>query len=308
VATVASPKSRLALWREVLGKTFWVWFERDAMTQSAALAFFTVFSLVPVLILVVRVAGLPFGQEAVRGQIVRQFGALIGHEQAVVIETVLQATLNPSHSEGLGVFGILTLVFGATAVFVQLQTSLNLMWDVAPKRGPLLGALLRKRLLSFALVLAIGFLLLVSLVLSAGIDASEEYLQTRLHVPVRPLGIANVLFSFLVFAVLFAMMFRILPDVEIPWRDVWFGAIVTSALFSIGKWAIGLYLGRAAIASPYGAAGSLIILLFWVYYTSLLVLLGAAFTRIQSRAFHGSHDASPGATRVKKVEKKIPER
>jgi len=307
-AEVASKSHRLALWREVLRKTFWVWFDRDAVTQSGALAFFTVFSLVPVLILVVRVAGLPFGQETVRGQIVRQFGELMGHEQAVAIESVLQATIGGGHTEGLsGVLGVLTIVFGATAVFAQLQSSLNLMWDVAPKPGPLLGVLLRKRLLSFALVIAIGFLLLVSLVLSAGISASEDYLRDRLRIPAGPLDAANVVFSFFIFTVLFAMMFRVLPDVEIPWRDVWFGSAVTSLLFSIGKWAIGVYLGRAAIASPYGAAGSLIVILFWVYYTSMLVLLGAAFTRVYSRVFFDSHrEASPGATRVKKVEQKIP--
>jgi membrane protein len=310
IATPESPAkaTRLALWREVVRKTASVWFERDAMTQSAALAFFTVFSLVPVLFVVERVAGLPFGHEAVRAQIVRQFGELMGQEQARAIESVLQATVGAGHARGLaGVFGYLTLAFGATAVFVQLQTSLNLMWDVAPKPGPLLGILVRKRLLSFALVIAIGFLLLVSLTLSAAISASELYIQGRLGIPARPLAAANTVFSFLVFTVLFALMFRVLPDVEIPWRDVWFGSVVTSILFSVGKWAIGLYLGRAAIASPYGAAGSLIVILFWVYYTSLLVLFGAAFTRVYSRVFLGSHrDASPGATRVKKVEKKMP--
>jgi len=300
---------RVRLWQQVLRQTFSSWYDRDAMTHGAAVAFFALFSLAPVLILVVTIAGLAFGQEAVRGQLVRQFGQLMGRDQALAVEHILRSAAMDQSGVFARVVGVIAFAIGTTSVFVQLQSSLNLMWDVTPKPGPLIRTLLLKRLTSFALVIAIGFLLLVSLALSAAISGLQEYLQPRMDIPAPALGVANLLLSLAVFTVLFAMIFRILPDVEIPWRDVWFGAFMTSALLSIGKWAIGLYLGRTAVASTYGAAASVIIIVFWVYYTSLLVLLGAIFTRVYSRQFLGSHrTASEGATRVHCVREELPER
>jgi membrane protein len=181
------------------------------------------------------------------------------------------------------------------------------MWDVAPKPGPLIRKLLWKRVISFALVLTLGFVLVVSLVLSATIHALQNFAERVANLPSSVFETGNALVTYVLLTLLFAMLYRILPDVEIPWRDVWVGAIVTALLLSLGKWAIGFYLGRSDLASAYGTAGSMIVLMFWVYYASLLVLLGAVFTRVQSRHFHEAHRrAIAGARRVKIVEKKIP--
>jgi membrane protein len=269
------------------------------MAQSAALAFYTLFSLAPLLIVVIAVAGLVFGEDAVRGQIVSQFAGLMGADAAAAVQRILQRVAN-SRSSGLaGVLGILTLVFGATGAFVQLQSSLNRIWDVAPQPGHLLRTLLRKRLTSFGLILAIGFFLLVSLALSAAVTGLAGYLNRRLAIPAGVLEAVDVILSFVAFSFFFAMIFRILPDAEISWRDVLLGAVVTSLLFSIGKSLIGLYLGRTAVASPYGAAGSIVVILLWVYYASAILLLGAEFTRSYSRVFYGTRsEASPGAERL----------
>jgi membrane protein len=305
---MSSKSLNVSTWKKVATEILSDWADHGAMTHGAALAFYTLFSLAPVLIFAITVSGLVFGEEAVRGQIVRQFEGLMGREQAVAIERILQR-VSADRSTGLaGVLGFVTLAFGATAVFVQLQSALNAVWDVEPKPGPLLKTLLKKRLTSFALVMALGFLLLVSLALSAAVNAFGDWVQARFTVPPEALDAGNVLLSFAIFTVLFAMIYRILPDVEIPWRDVWFGALITSLLFSVGKWGIGLYLGRTAVASPYGAAGSVIVIVLWVYYASLILLFGAEFTRVYSRHFLGSRRvASPGAHRVRRVREEVGE-
>jgi len=289
---------RLRLWRKVAGETFSQWDAHNAWTHSAALAFYTLFSLAPVLIVVVSLSGAVFGQERVRSQVVREFQQLMGHDTGQAVQGILETAAKMVTGGLAGTVGLVTLLFGATAVFIELQTALNVVWEVAPKPGHLLRTLLFKRLLSFALVIAIGFLLLVSLILSAGLNALQEYMKTRMGAPAL-LDVLNVLFTFAVFSLLFALIYRVLPDVEISWRDVWLGSFVTSALFSLGKWLIGLYLGHNQIVSAYGAAGSVVIILLWVYYTALIVLLGAEFTRVYSRHFFGSRrEATPGAERV----------
>lgn len=290
---------RLSLWRKVAAETVSNWDAHDAFTQSAALAFYTLFSLAPVLIVVISVSGAVFGAENVRGQVVGQFRELMGREAAVAVQGLLEKASSSLKSGLAGIFGLATLLFGTTAVFIQLQTALNAVWEVRPKAGHVLKTLLKKRLLSFALVLAIGFLLLVSLALSAALSAFGDYVRNRLAAPPQLLEAANAAFSFLLFSLLFAMIYRILPDVDIPWRDVLLGSVVTSALFSVGKWLIGLYLGHTSLASAYGSAGSVVVIVLWVYYTSLIVLLGAEFTRAHSRHFLNSErHASPGARRV----------
>ena len=294
--------ARLSSWRKVIWTTLSQWDAHDAMTQSAALAFYTLFSLAPVLIVAISIAGAVFGAEAVRGQIVHQFASLMGEKPAMAIQTILQTVSLPSGTLAR-VLGIVTFALGATAVFVQLQTSLNVIWEVKPRPGHVLTTLLKKRLLSFALVLAIGFVLLVSLALSAALNGLHEYVEGRVAISAGLLEGLNVLVSFGTFTLLFAMIFRILPDVDIPWRDVWLGAVVTSALFSVGKFLIGLYLGGTTVTSAFGAAGSLVLILLWVYYASLILLLGAEFTRVYSRsAFRSRRRATPGAARVHKVE------
>ncbi|HTD52511.1 MAG TPA: YihY/virulence factor BrkB family protein [Thermoanaerobaculia bacterium] len=299
-------QSTRGLWGPILRETFRAWIERDAFTQSAALAFFALFSLAPVLVLFAAGAGLLFDPAAVRHQIVGQFELLMGHEQALAVDAMLGHAAFEMSGVLARIIGVATFAIGTLAVFVQLQDSLNMMWDVAPKPGPLIRKLLWKRVISFALVLALGFVLVVSLVLSATIHALQSFAERFATLPSSVFETGNALVTYVLVTVLFAMLYRILPDVEIPWRDVWVGAILTALLLSVGKWAIGFYLGRSDLASAYGTAGSMIVLMFWVYYASLLVLLGAVFTRVQSRHFHEAHRrATAGARRVKVVEKKL---
>ena len=302
----ASHEKRTGLWGPILRETLHAWIERDAFTQSAALAFFALFSLAPVLVFFEVGAGMFFRPDDVRQQIVSQFDLLMGHQQALAVDAMLgRAAFEMTGVIGR-IIGVVTFVVGTLAVFVQLQDSLNKMWDVAPKPGPLLRHLLVKRLVSFALVLALGFVLVVSLILSTSIHALQGYAQRYFELPSALFETGNAVVTYVLVTVLFAFLYRVLPDVQIPWRDVWAGALLTSLLLSVGKWAIGFYLGRSEIASEYGTAGSMMVLLFWVYYASLLVLLGAVFTRVQSQHFH-QHRRRPeaGAERVTVVKRKV---
>jgi membrane protein len=302
---MSTPRPRR--WWPILRETFHAWLERDAFTQAAALAFFALFSLAPVLVFFEVGAGLLFEPTAVRAQIVSQFDLLMGHQQALAVDAILgRAAFEMTGLVGR-IIGIVTFVVGTLAVFVQLQDSLNRMWDVAPKPGPLIRHILLKRLVSFALVLGLGFVLVVSLILSTTIHALQNYAERYFELPSSALfETGNALVTYVLVTVLFAFLYRVLPDVQIPWRDVWAGAILTALLLSLGKWAIGFYLGRSEIASEYGTAGSMMVLLFWVYYASLLVLFGAVFTRVQSQHFHESQRrAEAGAERVKVVKRKV---
>jgi membrane protein len=299
-------RGRPRLWGPILRETFRAWLERDAFTQSAALAFFALFSLSPVLVLFATGAGLLFEPGAVRHQIVGQFELLMGHDQALAVDAMLGHVAFEMTGGMARVIGVATFVVGTLAVFVQLQDSLNLMWDVAPKPGPLIRKLLWKRVISFALVLALGFVLVISLALSTTIQAFQNYAERHLELPAVVFETANAIVTYVLVTVLFAMLYRILPDVQVPWRDVWAGAILTALLLLVGKWAIGFYLGRSELASTYGAAASMMVLLFWVYYASLLVLLGAIFTRVQSKHFHEHRRrAEAGARRVQRVKTEI---
>lgn len=295
-----------APWGPILRETFHVWIERDAFTYSAALAFFALFSLGPVLVVFTEGAGLLFDPAAVRRQILGQFDLLMGHEPALAVDAMLGRAAFEMRGLVARVIGIATFVIGTTAVFVQLQDSLNRMWDVAPKPGALLRTLLVKRVISFALLLALGFVLVVSLVLSTTLHALQNFAERYADFPSAVFEAGNAVVSWLLVTVLFALLYRVLPDVEIPWRDVWAGALLTSLLLSVGKWAIGFYMGRSAIALEYGAAGSMIVMLFWVYFASLLVLLGAVFTRVQARHFEQHRlRATEGAVRVETVKRPL---
>ena len=291
-------KKRFATWRKVAVETVKNWLGHPSMSESAALSYYTVFSLAPVLLVVITVAGAVFGQDAVRGRIVKQFEGLMGRDQAVLVQTVMEKAHEQKSGGIAAIVAFVTLILGATGVFAQLQSSLNRIWEVEPKPGHFLKDFLRKRLLSFAIVLAIGFVLMVSLVLSAGIEALQTWAADRMGGEALWMQWANALVSFLLFTIFFAMIYRILPDARIPWRDVWLGAVSTAILFVIGKWAIGLYLGRTASTSTFGAAGSLIVVLLWVFYASLIVLLGAEFTRAYSRHVEeGERPPEKGAKR-----------
>lgn len=290
-------------WWKSLREVMSNWKVHRCSTQSAALAFYTVFSLAPILVVVISLAGAVWGEEAVRGQIVEEFEGLMGREPALLVQEVVESAAPQSDGRMGAIVGMITLILGATAIFGQLQDALNTVWAVAPKPKAGLTTLLRKRIHSFTLVIGIGFLLLVSLILSAGLTGLSRYLEGSLDVPVDFLQIANVVISIAVITLLFAMIYRLLPDVKITLREVWVGSLLTSLLFVAGKTVISFYLGRVSVASAYGAAGSLVVILLWVYYSALIFFFGAEVTRVHGRQFRASRsEPEEGAIRVPESE------
>ncbi len=267
-----------------LGRTFVAaaneFMDDKAPRLAASLSYYTIFSLPPLLVALTGVAGLAFGAAEVRERLVSQLGGLVGTEPAQMLgDAVRDAEQTGS---GIALFlGTVVLLFGASGAFGQLQEALNAVWDVPPEKGSGILRFVRKRFLSFAAVLGAGFLLLVSLAVSAAIAALVDTLE-RFDRLAPFLAVLDLAASFTVITVVFALMFKFLPDVVVSWRDVWLGASITSALFVIGKFAIGLYLGTSEVGSAYGAAGSLIIVLVWIYYSSLILFYGAEFTQVWS--------------------------
>lgn len=272
-------------WTGILRAAAANWLESQAFIYAAALAFFTVFSMAPVVILVVAVAGVFLGEMAARGEIFEQLSEVLGAEAAEVVQTaVINSQIDQS---GLlpTLMGLAATVIGATTVFAQMQQSLNQIWDVAPKPSrSSIWRFLRARVLSLTTVLALGFVLLVSLLLSVGLRAIMEFAEQWLPVPGWMMIGLDVSLSLAVVTGLFAAMFKILPDVVLSWRDVLAGAFVTAVLFTLGRSLIAVYLAQGATASAYGAAGSLVLLLLWVNYSSLILLFGAALTRAHCEA------------------------
>jgi membrane protein len=261
------------------------WYQDKAPRLGAALAYYSIFSIAPLLILSIAVAARIFGEQAARGQIVEEIKGTVGEGAAEAVQQMLVHANSPQSGWGIATLvGIATLLFGASGVFGELQGALNTIWKVTPKSGRGLLGILKDRFLSFTMVLGTAFLLLVSLVLSAALQAISKYMPEIGTVGGLGLGhVANALLSLVVVTALFAMIFKVLPDVELGWRDVGVAALVTALLFSLGKFLIGLYLGRASVASAFGAAGSLVVILVWVYYSSQIVLYGAEFSRVYTR-------------------------
>jgi membrane protein len=254
------------------------WWNDRALSLGAAISFYTIFSLAPVLLIVVSVAGLIFGREAAQGAIVAEIGGLAGAEPAAAVEAMIAGASDVGASVLGTTIGIVTFFFLATGTFVELQDDLNIIWKVEPKTSGFM-ALLRTRLLSLALVLSIGFLLLISLVLDAGLTAATGYVERALPHSGAIISTLNFALSLLMAILLFALIFKILPDADIAWREVATGAVITGVLFALGKLLIGYYLGQSGVASSYGAAASLVTLLLWVYYSSQILLFGAEFTK-----------------------------
>ncbi len=285
----------LPLWRyaQLFRKAVQAWSDDYASSMGAALAYYTAFSLAPLLIVVLAIAGLVVDAKAAQGEVVDQLSALIGPDGAQVAQALLASASRPATSVVASIVGLVTLLLGATSVFAELQSSLDRIWRApALQQDQGIWQLVRGRLLSFGMVVSIGFILLVSLVVSAALAAAGQW-SHRLFPGWRvTLELLNLVASFGITTLLFAMVYRILPRVWIAWTDVWVGAAVTAAMFAIGKSLIGLYLGRAAIASGFGAAGSLVVLLAWVYYSSQIFLLGAEFTWVFAHN-HGSRARAP---------------
>jgi membrane protein len=268
------------------------WLEDKAARLGAALAFYSILSIAPLLIVSLAIAALIFGDKA-EGEMMAQLTGLVGEQGAGAISTMLHHAQKPGTGIVATVFGMITLLFGASGVFAQLQEAMNEIWEVPPKKSSGIWDMIRGRFLSFAMVLGTGFLLLVSLILSAVISGIGSFIGDQWPA-FEPIGqLSNMVVSFLVVTLLFAMIFKLLPDTSIAWRDVWVGALITAILFTIGKFFIGLYLGKAAVGSAYGAAGSLVVLLIWIYYSAQILFFGAELTQVYARRYGTQSSKSP---------------
>jgi membrane protein len=279
------------LWT-ILTETWNAWSTHKAPRAGAALAYYTLFSLAPLLVIVIAVAALVFGQEAAQGKIVTEIQGVVGEESARAIQAMIEKARAPAAGILATVLSLMTMLLGATAVVGELKDILNTIWNVQPAPGSGILSTLKARCMSLAFVLGIGFLLLVSLVISTVLSALNGFFSHLLPSPwlLHVWQVVNVVVSLGVITVLFAMLYRFLPDTEVPWRDVGIGAGITALLFVISKFLLGFYLGQSSIGSAYGPAGSLVLILVWVYYASLVFLFGAEFTAVYAHR-HGSRAA-----------------
>ena len=291
---------------KMLKTAFIKWWDRDPFREGAIIAYYAIFSLPGLLVLVLVLAGYFFGEEAISGQLNQQISGAIGTDSAETVQTMIKSSMQNQDSLWASILGIITIIMGATAVFAQFQKSINNIWEVEPsteKSG--IWLFLKSRLFSFGLIITIAFLLLISLVLSSMLSALSTWIANSLSESLLVIFVViDAVVSIGMVTVLFAMMFRILPDAKIKWRSVWIGAFITAVLFAIGKYALGLYFGKADPASGYGAAGTIILILLWANYSSMIVFYGAEFTKVYSDEHYGS--VAPADHAVKfKMEKKI---
>ncbi len=275
----------------LIGEATTNWVEHNVPRLSASVAFYTLLSLAPLLIIVIAIAGAVFGREAAEGHLVWQIQDLIGRDGAQTVQTLLKGANKPAAGTWATLFGLLTLFYGAGTVVAELRDALNIVWCAPPAQTKGLKTILSivlDRTVAAAFVLGIGFLLLISLAINAALSAIGDHFATSLPLPPWLFKAIDFLITYVVIAVLFALIYKLVPNVDIEWRDVVLGALLTSLLFGLGKTLIGLYLGTAGIASTYGAAGSLVVVLIWVYYSAQIFFLGAEFTRAYAQLY-GSH-------------------
>jgi membrane protein len=267
----------------ILRETVTEWLQDNATRLSAALAFYTILSVAPLLVIVVAIAGLWLEPEDVNNKLVGQARDFVGESGAEIARTTIEHAQRPKAGIFASIIGIVMLLVGASGVFGELQSAMNTVWNVKPKPGRGILATIKDRFLSFGMVLVVGFLLLVSLVITTVLSAVGDYMAGQ--VPGLPtlMHVANFVLSFVVVTVLFALIFKFLPDARIAWRDVWVGAAVTAGLFTVGKYLIGLYLGKSAPGSAFGAAGSVVAFVVWVYYSGLILFFGAELTKVIAR-------------------------
>lgn len=284
-------------WKDIFGllkETYKEWNDDNPFVMSAAMSYYAIFSLPGLLMIVVTVAGYFFGEDAVEGEIQAQIGGMIGQDAASSVETMIANSSNNENSTWAAIIGIATLVFGATGVFYQLQQHLNRIWEVEVKKEEGIKKVLIDRVSSFGIILIIGFLLLISLVLTAALSALSSYITKHISdYLIYVFYVVEFFVSYGIISLLFAMIYKMLPDVKIAWKTVWVGALVTAALFVIGKFALGIYFGNSNPGSAYGAAGSLILILLWVSYSCLILFFGAEFTQVYARKY--GHDIEPSA-------------
>jgi membrane protein len=283
--SVSDTMNRKSLW-QFLKDVFTQWIEDEPFLLASSLSYYTLFSLAPLLVIAIAVAGLVFGRAAAQNQIVETIGGMIGAQSAQAIQGMIENASNkPKTGMIFTVLGAVALLFGAGGVVGQLTTSLNKIWGVVPKSGQGVWGFIRQRFISFVMVLAVGFLLLISLVVTALVTGLSQFIGTLIGGAAFVAHLLDILVSFAFVTLLFAMIYKFVPDIRIQWKDVWIGAALTSILFTIGKFLIGLYLGSSGVTSVYGAAGSLITVLLWVYYSSLIFLLGAEFTQAYTSTY-----------------------
>ena len=274
------------------------WLDDEAATLAAALAYYALLSLAPLLVISISVAGWFLGAEAARGQVAGELSSIVGTEAARAVEGVVASGQEPERGVLGAVFGIVTLFVGASGVFGQLQTSLDRIWEVKPKPDRGFWVMVKERFFSFTMVLGVAFLLLVSLVVSSLLSSLGTFLAAALPGGAVLWQALNFALSFGVVTLLFALIFKVIPDATVEWRDVWIGAAVTALLFTIGKLLLALYLGKAAVGSSYGAAGSIVALVVWVYYAAQILFMGAEFTQVQARHRGASIEPTPNAERI----------
>ena len=280
------------------------WVDDYAPSMGAAISYYTVFSLAPLLVIVIALAGAFFGREAVQGVIVEQLTGLIGRDGARLVEDLVRAASDTEKGLVAGIISLVVLMVGATTVFAELQSALDRIWHVPDAKKPSgIMAVLRARLLSFGLILGLAFLLTISLVVSAGVAALGSWMSAIMPGSEAMLHAINILVSLSIVTVLFAMIFKLMPSTQIDWRDVWVGALVTGVLFEVGKLVIGLYLGKSGVTETFAAAGSLVVLLAWVYYAAQIFLLGAEFTK----AYADEHGSLSGRQAVAATEHRAEE-
>ena len=268
-----------AFWQIIL-QAGEAWLDDRAPRIGAALAFYTALSLSPLLVIVLAIAGLIYGEEAARGGVAHQISGMVGDQLAITIEEMIANSKKPKTSIIAIVIGVITLIVGATGVFGELQDAINDVWKVRRKRGRPVWTFVRARFLSFGMVLGVGFLLTVSLALTAGLEAVRVYMTGLLPGAAVVLHVVNFAITFLIEGFLFGMIFRVLPDARLAWRDVAFGAFLTAAMFNLGKYLIVLYLGFSSVGSAFGAAGSVVALLVWIYYSTQILMFGAEVTKV----------------------------
>lgn len=287
--------------RCLLGKTWQEWNKDGAPRLGAALSYYTIFSLAPLLILIIGIAGLVFGEEAARGQLFGQIRGLVGEQGAVAIEAMVKNASQTSGGIIATLIGFGTLIFGASTVASELKASFNQVWNVPPDNSGGVKDVIKQRSTALGVILGCGFLLLVSLAVSSFLSGLGDWVASFLPVPPIMLQILNFVLGFAVITGVFAVLFRYMPDVNVEWEDVLLGAAFTALLFSIGKTAIGMYLGRASVGSTFGAAGSLVIVLVWVYYSAQILFFGAEFTQVYA-CDHGSDPLKKRARAVPDVQ------
>jgi len=267
----------------LLKETFNDWMQDSALRLSAALAYYSVFSIAPLLVIAISIAGWALGPEAVTGHLDNQLKGYIGAGAAEAVQSMVKSASEPRDSLLGTIVGFVTLMFGASAIFGQLKDALNTIWEVKPKEGTGVVGFVRDRFLNFSMVLVIGFLLLISLLLTTALAAASDFVSHIYELPAPAWGIIGFFVSYGIVTLLFAFIFKVLPDAKIQWRHVWIGAGITALLFEVGKFGLSFYLGRESTASSYGAAGSVVLLLLWVYYASAILLFGAEFTQVYAK-------------------------